>query len=252
MGYATLEGRLLSSPEFARAAESFVRVRLNAKEDGETTALAKRLSNHVDEVGIFVLDAAGETVLLHRGPRTIQYFIEQWGGPAGVAKELDRLAALHARSPGKAGEAVAVPWMKSLREALLEGHCDAEPLLVLIDDRSAGAGGLEASVAGTEFQTRMRARMHFVRVGNDDPERQLYKLPDAPCVVFVRPNRLGTDAAILRTVNEPALLASEADQALAEFEKTFDGPKSRPAAIETARKDGLRWKSWVQRSTHEE
>ncbi len=242
MGYNELERSLLSQPEFIAAARDFVRVRLNAKEDAENTALARRVSSHVDEVGFFLLDPRGDEVLLSRAPRTICGFLKERGGPAGIARIMGEIAARHVPGPG--AEDGPVAWMKSLREALIQAHCDGESMLVLVGDDSAESARL-ARVAESDEVRSWRSRCYFARVAGDSTEREACGLPKAPALAFVRPVRLGTAGKRLTARIDPAAgLAT----ALEEFHALLE-PVDLRQACAMAGQEQLKWQSWVQKST---
>jgi len=233
-----MERGLLSDAKIIATSQKFVCVRLDAEEDLENTALSRKLVGRATNVEFFLLDPAGEKVFEHRGNRNMGQFINELGGPSGIAAKMDAIARTYPGNKTALGPA-AVPWMKSVRESLIQANCDAEPILLLIADESEQAKALQKAVAAPELLGRFRTHFFYVEVKKDSPELSTYKLPQAPALVFLRPTRLGTKAVIMDTPANPENLEKCMENALKEFAKTHE-KLSREETLEKGKKERIR------------
>ncbi len=235
-----MEGGLLSRPEIIEASRKFVCVRLNATgSDDEARKLSLRWGRVVN-VEFFLLDPAGEKALLRKnsdGLRNMGVFISQAGGPSGIASEMEKVARQY---PGKAPEAPAIPWSPSLGEALVQAHCDSEPVLLVIADGTEASKNLAKLVGDTELLRRFRTGFFFAKLDPGSKEIAKYKLPQESGLLFLRPSRLGTEAVVMNTKAEPNDLAKSMAEALDEFGKTF--PKlSRQETLEKGKSEKIHY-----------
>src|SRR5688572_8142278 len=162
-----MEDSLFSQPELIEASRKFVRVRLNAHEDKNHTALLLKLRAinrdppFLMNNDFFLLDPMGEKALFRKGSRPYPDFMEEEGGLPGVLGQMRMAAKMY---PGKAPLAELVPWNKSLSAALVRAHADGEPVLLLITDGSDGSKALEKAVDDAALLQQFRTEFYYVRM----------------------------------------------------------------------------------------
>lgn len=233
-----MERGLLSDAKIIEASQKLVCVRLHAMEDLENAELARKLGGRAPNVEFYLLDPTGEKVFDHRGNRSMGQFIKELGGPSGIAAKMEAIARTYPGNKTASGPA-AVPWMKSVRESLVQANCDAEPILLLVADESEQAKALKKAVAAPQLLSRFRTQFFYVEVQKDSPELSTYQLPQPPALVFLRPSRLGTKAVIMDTPANPENLEKCMENALKEFAKTHE-KLSREETLQKGKKEGIR------------
>lgn len=214
-----------------------MRVRLNAKGgDAEAKSLSVKLGGRETNVSFYLLGPGGEKVHFKKGDRSMGQFLRESGGVSGIVARMEEVARLH---PGKAASAEPIPRMRSLAEALVQAHCDAEPIL-LVTEGSVEADGLVKRVGSPDVLARFRTAFYFVKLPKDSPEISKFKVPRAPSLLFLRPSRLGTEAVVMETRVSPEDLAGSLEEALGEFGRTFQ-KLSRDGTLEKGKKEGIRY-----------
>lgn len=211
-----MERGLLSDANIIETSKKFVCVRLHAMEDGENAELARKLGGRAPNVEFYLLDPTGEKVFDNRGNRSMGQFITASGGPSGIVAKMEAIATTYPGTKSDPGPA-PVPWMKSVRESLIQANCDAEPVLLLIADESEQAKAMQKAVAAPELLSRFRTQFFYVKVQQDSSELSTYQLPQRPALIFLRPSQLGTKAVIMETAANPENLGRCMEDALKEF-----------------------------------
>ncbi len=232
-----MERGLLSDAKIIEASQKFVCVRLNSTEDLENAEFARKLGGRAPNVEFYLLDPTGQKVFDQRGNRSMGEFLKASGGASGIAAKMDAIARTYPGNKTALGPA-AVPWMKTVRETLVQANCDAEPILLLVSDESEQAKALKKVVAAPEVLSRFRSQFFYVEVQRDSPELSTYKLPRAPALVFVRPALLGTKAVIMDTTANLGQLERCMEDALKEFAKAHE-KLSREETLLKGKKEGL-------------